>query len=155
MLTDETASELFVGFVSEAEPSLRRALSAAFGSEVGREATAEALAYGWEHWDRVGVMKNPAGYLYRVGRNFGRRMRPPRPVVDPIPLGDGDVWFEPGLAAALAGLSEKQRVVVSLLHAFDWSMTEVAELLGISKSTVQSYESRAMRKLHDAMGVET
>ena len=56
MLTDETASELFVGFVSEAEPSLRRALSAAFGSEVGRETTAEALAYGWEHWDRVGAL---------------------------------------------------------------------------------------------------
>lgn len=154
MLTDKTSSEVFVGFVSEMEPRLRRALSAAFGSEVGREATAEALAYGWEHWDRVGAMKNPAGYLYRVGRKLGRRMRPRRPLGDPIPAASGDVWFEPGLAAALAGLSDKQRVVVSLLHAFEWSMTEVADLLGISKSTVQSYESRAMKKLHDALGVE-
>jgi len=154
LLTDETASELYTGFVSETEPRLRRALSAAFGSEVGREATAEALAYGWEHWDRIREMTNPAGYLFRVGRNRGRRMRRRRPAVDPTPADKGEVWFEPGLAAALAGLSDRQRVVISLLHAFDWTMTEVAELLGVSKSTVQSYESRAMRKLHDALGVE-
>ena len=152
---DETASELFTGFVLETEPRLRRALSAAFGSEVGREATAEALAYGWEHWDRVQMMANPSGYLYRVGRNLGRRMRPRRAAVDPIAAGSGEVWFEPGLVAALAGLSERQRVVVSLVHAFDWSMAEVAELLGVSKSTVQSYDQRAMRKLHQVLGVDS
>lgn len=154
MLTDETASELFTSFVLEAEPRIRRALSAAFGSEVGREATAEALAYGWEHWDRVRQMTNPVGYLFRVGRNRGRRMRPRRPAVHRSPGGSGEVWYEPGLAAALGGLSEKQRVVVSLIHAFEWSMGEVADFLGVSKSTVQSYEARAMKKLHHALGVE-
>jgi hypothetical protein len=49
------------------------ALAAAAGIEAGREATAEALAYGWEHWDRVGSMENPVGYLYRVGRSKARK----------------------------------------------------------------------------------
>jgi len=39
----------FEGFVRESEPRLRRALVAAYGFEEGRDATAEALAYGWEH----------------------------------------------------------------------------------------------------------
>ena len=154
LLRDETASDQYSSFVAEVEPRLRRALSAAFGSEVGREAAAEALMYGWEHWKRVGEMENPAGYLYRVGRDKARRMRPKRPVVGARSDASGVPWVEPGLAPALEGLTEKQRVVVSLLHAFDWSMSEVAELLGVSKGTVQSYERRAMKKLQRALGVE-
>ena len=52
-MRDQTKVDSFTEFVSEVEPRLRRALTAAFGSEVGREAAAEALVYGWEHWDRV------------------------------------------------------------------------------------------------------
>jgi hypothetical protein len=29
----------------------------------GRDAAADALAYGWEHWERIKDMKNPIGYL--------------------------------------------------------------------------------------------
>lgn len=43
------------------EPRLRRALCAAYGMELGREATAEALAYAREHWRRLRVTDNPAG----------------------------------------------------------------------------------------------
>jgi DNA-directed RNA polymerase specialized sigma24 family protein len=73
----ETESDAFTVFYSETEPQLRRALTAAVGADAGRDATAEALAYGWEHWDRVGAMDNPAGYLYRVGRSKARN-RPRR-----------------------------------------------------------------------------
>ena len=45
---------------------MRHALMAALGAEVGVEAASEAMAYSWEHWDRVGGMENPGGYLYRV-----------------------------------------------------------------------------------------
>ena len=67
MLSDQTSVDAFSTFVVEVEPRLRRALTATFGPEVGREAAAEALAYGWTHWERVGAMDNAAGYLYRVG----------------------------------------------------------------------------------------
>lgn len=50
---DETKTTDFVGFVSASERGLRQSLTAALGSEVGREAAAEALAYGWENWDRI------------------------------------------------------------------------------------------------------
>ena len=74
MLRDETSTASFTEFVAETEPVLRRVLTAAWGSERGREATAEALAYGWEHWERIREMENPAGYLYRVGRDRARRL---------------------------------------------------------------------------------
>ena len=61
--------------VADHERGLRTTLTAALGSDVGREAAAEALAYGWEHWDRVSALENPAGYLYPVGRDLGGRRR--------------------------------------------------------------------------------
>lgn len=68
-----TLTDAFAGFVRQTGPGLKHALMAALGAEVGMEAASEAMAYGWEHWDRVGRMENPGGYLYRVGRNWGRR----------------------------------------------------------------------------------
>ena len=78
MLPDETKADSFTEFVVGTETRLRHALTAAFGPERGREGAAEALAYGWEHWDRIGKMENPAGYLYQVGRDHARRMTPRR-----------------------------------------------------------------------------
>ena len=43
----------FDDFVADVEPRLRRALVAAYGPEAGREATADALAWAWQHWDRL------------------------------------------------------------------------------------------------------
>ena len=63
MRRTEPETETFDEFVERAEPRLREALTAALGSDAGREATADALAYGWEHWSRIGGMENPAGYL--------------------------------------------------------------------------------------------
>lgn len=131
---------------------MRRALTAGFGSEIGREATAEVLTYAWQHWERIKGMGNPAGYLYRVGHGKARRMRPKRVLLERPHPSQSDVWVEPGLQPALAKLTSQQRTVVALLHAFDWSMSEVAELLGVSKSTVQSHERRAMKKLKRELG---
>jgi DNA-directed RNA polymerase specialized sigma24 family protein len=155
LLPDVTASDSFTVFVGEREADLRRALTAGFGSEVGREAVAEALAYGWEHWERVGATENPAGYLFRVAQRKARRM-----TSRGINLGfeeavSSEAWFEPGFEPAWASLSDRQRVVVGLLHAFDWSLGEVAALLGVSRSSVQSYEQRGLTKLRRALGVRS
>jgi hypothetical protein len=71
------AAEDFEMFFTDAEPRLRRALVAALGGDRGREATAEALAWAWEHWERLRPMTNPVGYLYRVGRSRTRGRRHP------------------------------------------------------------------------------
>jgi RNA polymerase sigma factor (sigma-70 family) len=59
---------------------------------------------------------------------------------------------EPGLPAALASLSENQRVAVILVAGFGWRLREVAELRGVSISTVQNHLERGMKKLRTSMG---
>jgi DNA-directed RNA polymerase specialized sigma24 family protein len=133
----ETASATFTEFFREVEPRLRRALIAAVGIEAGRDAAAEELAYGWEHRDRIGSMQNPAGYLYRVGRSRARRRTAARPgVFLPARVAD-EPWCEPGLRAALEGLSERQRVAVMLVHGFGYTTGEAGDLLGLRGGTVQ------------------
>lgn len=155
VVSEDTLVDSFTDFVGEAEPRLRNALCAAFGREDGREAAAHALAYGWEHWERIRGMENPVGYLWGVGRNRARRLRyrrrhvalPERPA-ETLP------WVEPRLPEALGRLSERQRVTVMLVYGLEWTHAEAAELLGVSRSTVQTQLERGMRKLRTAMGTE-
>jgi len=148
---DRTAVDTFTDFVMEVGPGLHRALEATYGRDVGREATSEALAYGWEHWDRVRAMENPAGYLYRVGRSRVRSLRAP---LRAFPAVDAEQWpwVEPGLPAALSRLSDRQRTVVVLIHSFAWTHAEVAQFLNISRGAVQRHEQRALGKLRAALG---
>lgn len=142
----------FERFVRQSESKLRHALVARYGPEVGRDAAAEALSYGWEHWDRVSAMENPIGYLFRVGQSKARRHRAPGPHF-PAPPAAHEPEFEPALPDALERLTEKQRTVVLLIHSFGWLMTEVAEVLGVGLTTVQKHEERGMAKLRRALEV--
>ena len=40
------------------------------------------------------------------------------------------------------------------MHGFDWSLGEVADLLGLSRASVQTHEQRALKKLRRDLGVE-
>ena len=142
----------FAEFHDTAEPKLRRALIARYGGDVGREATAEALAYGWEHWARVQTMKNPLGYLYRVGQSKSRRLWPKRSVFDPKPATELP-WVEPGLPSALNKLSARQRQVVVLVHGFEYTHKEVADLLGLSRSSIQNHVERGLARLRSELEV--
>lgn len=120
---------------------------------MGKEATADALAYAWEHWERIREMDNPAGYLYRVGQTCSRkynRRSPLFPSVDRVEL----PRVEPGLPAALQSLSERQRIAVVLLHGMQWSEREVADLLEVDRSTVRRHRERGLEKLRRALEVE-
>lgn len=154
MLTDRSTESGFEAFAKDAEPRLREALSSALGSDRGREATADSLAYAWENWERVSRMDNPVGYLYVLGRNRARRSARQRTVVllpvDPARM----PWVEPGLVDALEELPERQRVAVMLVHCFEWTLSETAVLFGVSKSTVQSHVNRGVAKLRKRLGVE-
>ena len=139
--------------MADAEPRLRRAFVAALGAHRAYDATAEALAYGWEHWDRVRAMENPLGYLYRVGQS---RTRPRRHALRSTTWDAGVAdkpMVEPGLQPALASLSELQRVVVVLVHGFEWTLSEVADLLDVTKSTVQTHLERGLARLRAALEV--
>ena len=142
----------FEDFVRFAEPRLRLALGAAFGFDVAEDAVAEALAFAWENWERVATSANPVGYLFGVGRNRARRHLRRRHPRLPAVRAEDLPWVEPGLPVALARLSERQREVVMLLHCFEWTMAEVADVLGMSKGTVQVHERRGMARLRRDLG---
>ena len=150
----------FEAFVKDAGPRLKQALVSGFGGEVGREATAEALAYAWEHWDRVREMENAAGYVYRVGRNRAVRMRGKWPrggsglAFPEVPSSSGEfAWVEPKLPEALQGLSEKQRTAVVLVHGCGWTLAEVGRLLDVSSGAAHKHVERGLVKLRRALGV--
>jgi hypothetical protein len=67
-LNSRRSEAAFSVFLGEVEPRLRQALVATYGPVDGREATVDALSWAWEHWDRLGDVANPAGYLFRVGQ---------------------------------------------------------------------------------------
>jgi len=155
MATSTTARATFITFVEEVEPRLSFALAAAYGPEVGREATADALMYAWEHWDRLSEMDNAAGYLYRVGQTNSKRHRRTGPVCPPVALPRGEPWIEPDLPNILESLPERQRVAVVLIHGLEWTQQEVADLLGVSRTTVERHLERGMRRLRVGLEVGT
>ncbi|MDA4133040.1 MAG: hypothetical protein OK454_07950, partial [Thaumarchaeota archaeon] len=92
----EDREVMFRAFVGNLEPRLRRALIAAYGYERGREATAEALAYAWEHWDKVKSLENPAGLLFRVGQSKTRERKVRHIFQRPW---TPEYWVDPSLGA--------------------------------------------------------
>lgn len=142
-------------FVRVDGPRLRAGLVAAYGPDVGADATAEALSYGFEHWSRVSVMGNPSGYLYRVGQTAARRLfRADRPTgyLPDVAVG-GLPDFEPGLAGALEALTDAQRVAVVMVVALGWTQVDAAAVLDVDVSTLRTHLTRAMTKLRTSLKV--
>jgi DNA-directed RNA polymerase specialized sigma24 family protein len=140
----------FEAFVNDTEPRLRHALIAACGFQRGREATAEALAWAWENWDRLMDIENKVAYLFRVGQSRSRH----RPIpVTFVRTPHEEPWFEPALGPALNALSERQRLAVVLVHGFSWTLKEVAELTGTRVTTVQTHLERGLQHLRASMEV--
>jgi DNA-directed RNA polymerase specialized sigma24 family protein len=154
VIPEETMVDVFDTFVAGCEGRLRAALTATLGADVGPDAAAEALAHGWQNWDRVRSMDNPVGYLYKVGRDRGRKQLKRREPFIPTVPESRSPWVEPGLSPALAALAERQRTVVLLIHGYQWTLTEVAEALSVSKSSVQTHHDRGMKKLRRNLGVQ-
>ena len=152
MVAEDTLTESFTEFFATVQPRLRRALVAALGAQEGSEAAQEALTWGWEHWDELRSMGNPAGYLYRVGRSRARRLRTRTGHLPPVRSDASLPWVEPSLPRALGRLSEKQRVAVVLIHCLEWTHAEVAGYLGVTVGTVQTHVDRGLDRLRRMIG---
>jgi RNA polymerase sigma factor (sigma-70 family) len=137
---------------------LRQMLVARYGWELGIDAWLEVVAYAWQHRERLSGMENPTGYLYRVGqsevRRLRRRERRGRRVEFPAPEPNELPETEPGLADALAALSERQRTAVMLVHAHGWTHDEAAKALGVSTSTLRNHLARGLVRLREQLGVD-
>lgn len=146
----------FAAFYQRHGDEVLRALSVTLGDqELGRDATQEAMARAWRSWDQVRAYRNPAGWVYRVGLNWGRShfRRVSRELLgkaherhsrDPAP-------DDPALVKALATLPQSHRAVVVLRLYLDWSVEEVAEALGIPAGTVRSRQHTAVGKLRQRL----
>jgi DNA-directed RNA polymerase specialized sigma24 family protein len=143
----------FDDFLAENQARLTAGLVAAYGPEVGQEVAAEAVAYGWQHWDRLETMDNPVGYLYRVGQSAARSHHRPAGYLPATPT-TGMPDFEPSLAPALEALSEQQRTCLILVHALGWPQVEAAELLGIDVSSLRTHIRRGLDRLRTALKVD-
>lgn len=138
-------------FVTQVQPTLERALAGHLPPAMVGDAVGEALAYAWEHRDRVMPMTNPAGYLYRVAQSRSRRRKQgllPWKSDNAIP------HIEPGLPSALAKLSPKQSQAIWLVYAAGMTHVEAAEAMDISASTVANHVNRGMARLREQLGVE-
>jgi len=143
----------FDAFYRDVEPRIRRALVAACGVPAGLDAASVAMELGFGRWDEVREMENPAGYLYRVGRNAARDRRKPLPPVAPAVT--ERYGFEPALPAALNELSEQQRQAVLLVHATGLTLAEAADVLDVSVSTLRNHLARGLDRLRRRLGVTT
>lgn len=138
----------FDDFVNDHGRHLRQALVARFGVDIGTEVASEALAYAWQHWERVQELDNPVGYLYRVGVSAARRHhRWRRPVSLPTESAGPADAPDNDLGPALARLTRQQRVCVILVHVHDWSYERTAEATGLSLSAVGNHLRRGLRRL--------
>jgi RNA polymerase sigma-70 factor (ECF subfamily) len=142
----------FDDFVREVEPRLRRAFVGCRGVDGAHEATAEAMAYAWEHRTRVLAMENPAGYLYRVGQS---RTKARRRIGLPSPADLRLPEVEPALIPALLDLPDQQRTAIWLVHACGWTYAEAADAMEISRSAIGTHVSRALDALRRALEVDT
>lgn len=151
MFDDAVQRDEFESFLRMSEERLRIALSASFGVVDGRTAALDALSWAWEHWDRVREMSNPVGYLYRVGQSSARKVRSRSiPVIGELVHIDQQ-RISPTMATAIGELSSQQRTVVTLIHAFGWTVRDVADVLDLAPSTVQTHSERALERLRSLL----
>jgi DNA-directed RNA polymerase specialized sigma24 family protein len=156
-----SAKESFEVFVAETGPMLQRALVAAYGREIGHESAADALAWAWAHWARVDTMRNPAGYLYRVGQTCARRRaraarraQPTAHIVDHSAIAAVAAVPDVDLGRALAELSQRQRVAVMLVVGYGHTLDDAARSMGCSVSTLRNHLRRALDALRARLTTE-
>lgn len=150
----------FETFCVHEQPSLTRALVMALDRrELGRDATAEALTRAWERWDHVSSLDNPAGWVYRVGLNWGRsRLRKRRREVSTAFVPErtqSPTDHDDRVTTAIAGLSHDHRDVVVARYYLDWSEAQIAAALDVPAGTVKSRLHRALQHLEAELGSHT
>ena len=148
-----TGSNAFELFLTDAQPLLRKALTGAVGFDRVDDAVADALEWACRHEEDLLSMENPLGYLFRIGQRKGRR-RFLRPHLAP-PTADRIPDVEPGLTAALRSLPHRQRVCVWLAFGCQWTHSEIAEALGLQRTTVGTHISRGLEQLRRQLKKET
>ncbi len=141
----------FGAFYEAYRPRLARALALTLGDPgLGAEAADEAMTRAYARWDTVAGYRNPEGWVYRVGVNWGRSfLRKRRREEGRVYVEEGaeQPFSDPAVLRALAALPVDHRTVVVCRFHLDWSVEQTAVVLGVAQGTVKSRLNRALAKL--------
>jgi RNA polymerase sigma-70 factor (ECF subfamily) len=141
------ASGGFEAFFEAHHVRLFRAMYLVAGSvQDAEELTQDAFLKAWERWDRVKVMENPTGYVFRVAMNGfrSRYRRTARAARRMVGLGGpaGDLFAEADarddVARAMRGLPPRQRAALVLTEFLEMTSEEAGRLLGVTAASVRA-----------------
>ncbi len=154
-VTDVGWDDDFHNFYRDETEGLYRALALALGdADLAQEAVDEGMARAYQRWRKIGGYDNPAGWVYRVGLNWGRsRLRKTNNEVltRSMQAGSFSHDIDPDLQNALAKLSIDARAVVVLRYLLGWSTADTAAALKIAEGTVKSRLSRSLSDLESML----
>ncbi len=129
-------------------PVFRALLAGTLNRAAAEDATAEAFARAWAHWDTVASHPNPKAWVLRVAWNHHRsswrrwEARWSAEQQEPSPPA-AESWVDPDLIAAIRSLPQGQREVIVLLALGELTPTEIAGVLRRAVGTVGSQLFRA------------
>ena len=137
-------------------PVFRALLAGTLNRAAAEDATAEAFARAFAHWDTVASHPNPKAWVLCVAWNYHRsswrrwegRWSVDQQVPSPRPP---EPWVDPDLIAAIRGLPKGQREVIMLVALGELTHTEIAEVLEIAVGTVRSQLFRARMALRQIL----
>jgi RNA polymerase sigma-70 factor (sigma-E family) len=143
----------FEQFVADESVSLLRlAWTLTADRHAAEDLVQDTLLVVYRKWRRVSATQSPGAYTRRILINRFKDRRPLREtVVEDVPEAAGtvasDLAVRSVLVRALAELSAQQRKIVALRYVDDQSITDTAELVGCSPTTVTTQASRALAAL--------
>jgi RNA polymerase sigma-70 factor (ECF subfamily) len=111
-----------------------------------------------EHWDRVGTLDDPVGYLYRTAMNgFRSHFRRSKVALkkqlmarerDELAVAERHL----DLTQRLSRLTSKQRVALILTDLLEFTSEEAGEVMGMRSGAVRMQASRARDELRRTEG---
>ena len=153
-------------FLSEVKDPLVGALTLRTGDrDLAEDLAQETIARALANWERVSEMANPTGWMYRVGFNLAashwRRLaigvRAERGAAESTSF-QLHTAEDMVVRNSLARLSRRQQEVIILRFYLGFSVTQVAETLGVAQGTVKTQTHRALKhlriELEDSHGVD-
>lgn len=126
-----------------------RGLEGSKGRDAYDHEVAEALGISLEEYHQL--LQEASGHSLFSFDELGERELPSQS--DPTPLENLQTAdFKRGLAEAIRGLPERERLVLSLYYDEELNLREIGEVLGVSESRVSQIHSQAVLRLQARMG---
>jgi RNA polymerase sigma-70 factor (ECF subfamily) len=131
---------------------------------VAEELAQESMLRAFQRWDRVGGYDRPGAWVRRVAANLAssarRRRRAESAALDRLTSTDttpsvGVDASDERLWGLVRGLPRRQREAVTLFYLEDWSVRDIATVLGCAEATARVHLHRGRQRLAHELGLES